>query len=264
MSAQKLEGKLPACGLSMAALTGREAGFRLCSVQRRSVIGDTGFGGQPFLVQKAGRIIPWQNTIGPVRTKTRISATSAGERPPVRRSSLSRTCSMRATALARMGGTLHKIPVSQAAAVLSRLRSLDIEIPQSRRWILSSANSCPPTPGVFSRDNCSLVHDSATQPSSAPHQSISISAGPNPSRCTRGRSPADPEAWRHQHHPFGRQPSQPTLQARTTPPATPAHTSSRGPRSLKPARARCPPECETRARVDATDARPAIVVATCT
>lgn len=84
MSALKLEEKLPACGLSMAALTGREAGFRLCSLQRRSVIGDAGFGGQPFLVQKAGRIIPWHNPTGPVWKKTRIFAISPGERPPAR------------------------------------------------------------------------------------------------------------------------------------------------------------------------------------
>lgn len=40
MSAPKLEEKLPACALSRAALTGRSAGFRLCSLQRRAVIGD--------------------------------------------------------------------------------------------------------------------------------------------------------------------------------------------------------------------------------
>lgn len=49
MSAPKLEEKLPACALSRAALTGRSAGFRLCSLQRRAVIviRDTGFGGRP-------------------------------------------------------------------------------------------------------------------------------------------------------------------------------------------------------------------------
>lgn len=108
------------------------------------------------LVQKADRIIPWQNTDGPVpKQEDLLPVQEKGLRAG---KALCQDCSLRATALARMGGTLHKIPVSQAA-VPPRLRLLKSRCPKA-----GDGFSRPPTPPAPKRREHSRVTTAPATP----------------------------------------------------------------------------------------------------